>query len=81
MTSAPWRRIAAARASSASNRRRRRVDDLGENAHVVTRQIGRRAAAAEIGRQIVQFVRPALERHAEAAERRVEIGAAAAGQR
>ena len=79
MTSAPAARIAAGAREDRVDAERRRIDDLGENAHVVARQIGRRAAPAEKSRQVLQLVGPALERHAEIGGERVEIGAAAAG--
>ena len=59
------------------DRKRRCIDDLGEDADVVARQV-EAAALAEIARQVLEFVRPALERHAELGREAVEIGAAAA---
>ncbi len=56
-----------------------RLDDLGKDADVGARQIGRRAAAAEEGRQIGDLVGAAHERHAEFGGKPVEVGAAAAG--
>ena len=44
------------------------------------RQIRRLAALAEIGRQVDQFVRPALERNAEVGRQRIDIHADAARQ-
>jgi hypothetical protein len=43
----------------------RRIDDLSEDARVMARQILRRATAAEIGRQVGEFIRSALEWQAE----------------
>ncbi len=43
----------------------RGVDDLGEDLHVVARQIGRRAAATEIGGKIGDLFRSPLEGDAE----------------
>ena len=56
-----------------------RVDDLGEYAHVLAREIEAAAALSEVSRQILQFLGPALERHAEFGAEAVEVGAAATG--
>ena len=55
------------------------IDDFGEYANVVPRQIRLAAALAEIGRQILQLVGAAVERHAELRRKAIEIGAAASG--
>jgi hypothetical protein len=57
---------------------RRDVDDFGKDAHVVTREVEVAAVLAEIGRQVLHLLRPALERHAELGAKAGEIGAAAA---
>ena len=59
-------------------REQRRIDDLGENARIVARQVGPVADAAEMAFQVGEFVRTALERHAERLRKRlgVERGAA-----
>ncbi len=56
----------------------RRFDNLGEDADIAARQIEPATAFAEISRQIVQFLRPALERHAEFNAQARKIGAATA---
>ena len=55
------------------------IDDFGEYANVVPRQIRLAAALAEISRQILQLVGAAVERHAELRRKAIEIGAAASG--
>ncbi len=57
-----------------------RVDDLGEDADVVAGEVEVAAGEAEIGRQVDDLVRAALDRHAEMARQRRQIGAAAPGQ-
>ena len=57
----------------------RRIDDLGEYAHVLTGEIETAAVLSEVCRQVLQFLRPALEPDAEVGAQAVEIGAAAAG--
>ena len=59
---------------------RRGVDDLGEEAHVLAREIRLAAGAAEIRRQIGDFFRPALDACAQFARKQRKIGAAAARQ-
>ena len=59
---------------------RRGIDDLGEDLNVVFGHVGGLARPAEILRDVLEFVGPAQERHAEAGAQAVEIGAAAAGQ-
>ena len=54
-------------------RQGRRLDDLGEDAHVVAAQIDRTAGAAEMARQVLQIVRPALEGRAELGRERRQI--------
>ena len=58
----------------------RRIDDFGEDAHRMAREIRRRSLSAEMGGQVGEFVRPALEGHAEMRREPVQIGAASAGQ-
>ncbi len=57
------------------DRERRCIDDLGEDADVVARQV-EAAALAEIGRQVLELVRTALERQAERGGQMVEVGTA-----
>ena len=54
------------------------IDDLRENAHVVAREVEIAAAFAEIGGQVLQLVRTALEWDAERLGEALQIGAAAA---
>ena len=61
------------------DRQRRRLDDLGEDAHVVAGKVGGPARLAEVERQIDDLLRPALERHAVMALQLVEIHAGAPG--
>ena len=50
------------------------VDDLGEDAQVVAREVeGFRPAQSEIGRQVDDLVRPALHRQAEMGGERLGI--------
>ena len=59
---------------------RRGVDDLGEDADIVVREIGRRAAPPKIGRQIADFVGSAHDRNAKLTGQRIEIAAKAPRQ-
>ena len=61
------------------DRQCRSVDDLGEDAHVVSRKIDFSRALAEESRQILQFVGPALEGHPEFARKLGQIRATATG--
>ena len=53
------------------------IDDLGENAHVVTAQIDGCGLAAKKARQILDLIRPAHKRHAEVRAQRREVAATA----
>ena len=79
MTSAPAARIARRARQDGLDAERGRVDDLGEDAHVVARKIDAAAALAEKRRQILQLLGAALERHAEFGCKPGEIGAATTG--
>ena len=61
-------------------RQRGSIDDLSEDAQVMAGEIGRAAAFAEIGRQVLHFVRAALKGRAKGLRQAVEIGPAAARQ-
>ncbi len=63
----------------AVDRELRRVDDLGEDAHVMGVEIDRFAGAAEEGGQVVKIGRPALDGDAELAAEAGEIALAMAG--
>ena len=58
----------------------RGLDDLGEDAHVVARQVGRPALAAEELRQVGEIVGAALEGYAEVAPQLVQVAAEAPRQ-
>jgi len=60
------------------NRQRRCVDDLGENTHVVLRQIEASAALAEVGGQVRQLVGASFERNLEGSSEAGKIGPATA---
>ena len=57
----------------------RRIDDLGEDPRLVARQVDRHSGAVEVARQILEFFRSALDRHAVVGGERVEVAAAAPG--
>ena len=58
----------------------RSINNLGKDACIVAREIRRAPALAEIGRQVLKFIRAALERHAEFRAQPIEIGATASRQ-
>jgi hypothetical protein len=58
----------------------RRLDDLGANPHVLSREVGWRALAPEELGEILKILRPPLHRSAVVAGQGVEIAAKATGQ-
>ena len=62
------------------DRQRRRIDDLGKDAHVMAGEVKAAGASTEIGGEILQLVRAALEGDIERFGEAREVHAAAAGQ-
>ncbi len=77
-TSPPLAISSRPRATSLRDAERRRIDDLGKDADVLLRQIGRLAVVAEELRQVDDLVGAALERHAVVLGKVPEVHAAAA---